>query len=111
MGDWSHRSIRFSLPGQVYIPPADEIESFLVGDTPQHRRLYLGKERGNKDVSVYVDAHMVVSRHLAVLASTGAGKTVATRKLLEELMVKGYPILIFDPHGDYSGLHVASALR
>lgn len=93
--------------GQVYIPPADEIESFLVGDTPQHRRLYLGKERGNKDVSVYVDAHMVVSRHLAVLASTGAGKTVATRKLLEELMVKRYPILIFDPHGDYSGLHVA----
>lgn len=22
-------------------------------------------------------------------------------------MVKGYPILIFDPHGDYSGLHIA----
>jgi hypothetical protein len=93
--------------GQVYVPPADEIEAFLVGDTPQHRRLYLGKERGNKDVNVYVDGHMVVSRHLAVLASTGAGKTVATRKLLEELMTKGYPILIFDPHGDYSGLHVA----
>lgn len=93
--------------GQVYIPPADEIESFLVGDTPPHRRLYLGTERGNKDVNVYVDAHMVVSRHLAVLASTGAGKTVATRKLLEELMKKHYPILIFDPHGDYSGLHIA----
>jgi DNA helicase HerA-like ATPase len=93
--------------GQVYIPPSDEIEAFLVGDTPEHRRLYLGTERGNKDVRVYVDGHMVVSRHLAVLASTGAGKTVATRKLLEELMVKGYPILIFDPHGDYSGLHIA----
>ena len=93
--------------GQVYVPPSDEIEAFLVGDTPQHRRLYLGHERGNRDVNVYVDGHMVVSRHLAVLASTGAGKTVATRKLLEELMAKGYPILIFDPHGDYSGLHVA----
>jgi len=93
--------------GRVYVPPADEIESFLVGDTPEHRRLYLGTERGNKDVNVFVDGHMVVSRHLAVLASTGAGKTVATRKLLEELMIKGYPILIFDPHGDYSGLHIA----
>lgn len=58
-------------------------------------------------VRVFVDGHMVVSRHLAVLASTGAGKTVATRKILEELMVKGYPILIFDPHGDYAGLHIA----
>jgi DNA helicase HerA-like ATPase len=93
--------------GQVYIPPAEEIESFLVGDTPEHRRLYLGTERGNKDVNVFVDGHMIVSRHLAVLASTGAGKTVATRKLLEELMKKHYPILIFDPHGDYSGLHIA----
>lgn len=94
--------------GQVYVPPAQEIESFLVGDTPEHRRLYLGTERGNREVKVYVDAHMVVSRHLAVLASTGAGKTVATRKILEELMDKGYPILIFDPHGDYSGLGLDS---
>lgn len=93
--------------GRVYIPPAEEIESFLVGDTPEHRRLYLGTERGNKDVRVFVDGHMVVSRHLAVLASTGAGKTVATRKILEELMAKRYPILIFDPHGDYAGLHIA----
>lgn len=93
--------------GKVYVPAADEIESFLVGDTPDHRRLYLGTERGNRDVRVYVDGHMAVSRHVAVLASTGAGKTVATRKLLEELMIKGYPILIFDPHGDYSGLHIA----
>ncbi len=92
---------------QVYVPAADEIESFLVGDTLQHRRLFLGTERGNRDVKVYVDGHMIVSRHLAVLASTGAGKTVATRRILEELMVKGYPILIFDPHGDYSGLHIA----
>lgn len=93
--------------GRVYVPPANEIESFLVGDIPDHRRLYLGTERGNNDVRVFVDAHMVVSRHLAVLASTGAGKTVATRKILEELMAKGYPILIFDPHGDYAGLHIA----
>ena len=93
--------------GRVYVPQADEIEAFLVGDTPEHRRLYLGTERGNRDVNVFVDGHMVVSRHLAVLASTGAGKTVATRKLLEELMAKGYPILIFDPHGDYAGLHIA----
>lgn len=97
--------------GRVYVPPADEVESFLVGDTPEHRRLHLGSERGNRDVRVYVDGHHIVSRHLAVLASTGAGKTVATRKLLEELMAKRYPILIFDPHGDYAGLHIAQKTK
>lgn len=90
--------------GRVYVPPANQIESFLVGDTKEHRRLYLGTERGNKDVRVFVDAHMVVSRHLAVLASTGAGKTVATRRVIDELRDKGYPVLIFDPHGDYERL-------
>lgn len=97
--------------GRVYVPPSDEIEAFLVGDTPSHRRLHLGTERGNRAVKVYVDGHHVVSRHLAVLASTGAGKTVATRKLLEGLMSLGYPILIFDPHGDYAGLHIAKKTK
>ncbi len=47
--------------GRVYVPPAEEIESFLVGNIPDHRRLYLGTERGNKDVRVFVDAQMIVS--------------------------------------------------
>jgi len=93
--------------GRVYVPPAREIEDFLSGGIPEHRRLRIGNLRGNDNVRVYLDGHMIVSRHLAVLASTGAGKTVATRKILEELMGLGYPILIFDPHGDYAGLHIA----
>jgi DNA helicase HerA-like ATPase len=91
----------------VYVPPAQEIEDFLSGGIPEHRRLRIGTLRGNSRVGAFVDGHMIVSRHLAVLASTGAGKTVATRKILEELMGLGYPILIFDPHGDYEGLHIA----
>ncbi len=93
--------------GRVYVPPSQEIEAFLSGGIPEHRRLEIGKLRGNDGVKVFLDGHMIVSRHLAVLASTGAGKTVATRKILEELMGLGYPILIFDPHGDYAGLHIA----
>ena len=89
---------------RVYVPPADEVEALLVGETPVHRRLFLGTERGNQDVNVYVDGHMVLSRHLAILASTGAGKTVAARRIIDELRDKGYPVLIFDPHGDYERL-------
>ena len=93
--------------GQVYIPPADEIESFLVGDTPAASSALPrdgARQQGRERLRRCAHGGL---RHLAVLASTGAGKTVATRKLLEELMEKRYPILIFDPHGDYSGLHVA----
>src|SRR5262249_24462834 len=53
----------------------------------------------------------IVTRHLAILAMTGAGKSWAARRLVEELASKNYPIVIFDPHGDYSGLAEVPALR
>ena len=46
----------------------------------------------------------MVARHLAVLAMTGGGKTVAARRIIRELIAHEYPILILDPHGDYIGL-------
>src|SRR5262249_18282910 len=42
--------------------------------------------------------------HLAILAMTGGGKTVAARRIIRELIGHGYPLLILDPHGDYIGL-------
>jgi uncharacterized protein len=50
------------------------------------------------------DGHAIVSRHLAILAMTGAGKSWTSRRIIEELAKKNYPIVIFDPHGDYTGL-------
>jgi hypothetical protein len=35
---------------------------------------------------------------------TGAGKSVTARRIIEEIAKKKYPIVIFDPHGDYAGL-------
>ena len=45
-----------------------------------------------------------MTRHLAILAMTGAGKSWTARRIIEELARKNWPIVIFDPHGDYTGL-------
>ena len=42
---------------------------------------------------------------------TGAGKSVTSRRIIEELAAKSYPIVIFDPHGDYTGLADVPALK
>ncbi len=34
---------------------------------------------------------------------TGGGKTVAARRIIRELIDLKYPLVIFDPHGDYLG--------
>lgn len=57
-----------------------------------------------KDIPVSLDLNKVLSMHLAVLAKSGSGKSYTVGVLLEEMMDKNIPILIIDPHGEYSSL-------
>ncbi|HSK73813.1 MAG TPA: ATP-binding protein [Pyrinomonadaceae bacterium] len=61
----------------------------------------LTREAG--EVPVVLSIKDVVSTHLAILASTGSGKSYTAGVLVEELM-NGYnraAVLIVDPHGEY----------
>ncbi len=65
---------------------------------------YLGTLNGREEIPVHLDLNKVLSKHVVVLAKTGAGKSYATGVLLEEILDRKIPILIFDPHGEYSTL-------
>ena len=58
------------------------------------------------DFDVSISVKDIISQHLAVIASTGAGKSYTVGVLVEELMMpkNRAPVLIFDPHGEYSTL-------
>src|SRR5262245_13818332 len=60
--------------------------------------------RKRDEVPVVLSVKDVVSTHLAILASTGAGKSYAAGVLIEELMMphNRASVLIVDPHGEYS---------
>jgi len=57
-------------------------------------------------VPVVLSVKDVVSTHLAIIASTGAGKSYLASVLIEELMQahNKASVLIIDPHGEYSTL-------
>jgi uncharacterized protein len=90
----------------AYRPTSEDIARVVVGDLQKRRNraLDIATLSNRPEVTVKVDGHAVVSRHLAILAMTGAGKSWAARRMIEELTRKNYPIVIFDPHGDYTGL-------
>ena len=46
----------------------------------------------------------VLARHAAMLGSTGSGKTVMAKALIEEATLQGVPSLIIDPQGDLARL-------
>ncbi|HEX9039106.1 MAG TPA: ATP-binding protein [Ktedonobacterales bacterium] len=57
-------------------------------------------------VPVVFDVKDLVSTHLAIIASTGAGKSYLASVIVEELMrpYNGAAVLVIDPHGEYSSL-------
>lgn len=88
----------------VYHPPADAIRQLLIGGREDERKAVIGSLIARDDVDVTLSAPRLVARHLAILAMTGGGKTVAARRIIRELIGHKYPLLILDPHGDYIGL-------
>src|SRR5215210_7386077 len=62
--------------------------------------------RSAGEVPVVLSIKDVVSTHLAILASTGAGKSYTAGVLVEELMrpYNRASVLIVDPHGEYDTL-------
>jgi DNA helicase HerA-like ATPase len=90
--------------GRVYHPPSEAISQLLIGERANEVDLEIGTLLARPDVTVGISARRLVSRHLAILAMTGGGKTVAARRIIRALSDVKYPMVILDPHGDYIGL-------
>lgn len=97
----------------AYRPSSEDTARIVLGELRENedRALDIGTLSNRKDVDVLVDGHAIVTRHLAILAMTGAGKSWTARRIIEQLAAKNYPMVIFDPHGDYTGLMDVPALR
>lgn len=97
----------------AYGPDSRDIARVVLGELEQRRAraLDVAALSNRPEVDVKVDGHAIVTRHLAILAMTGAGKSWTARRIIEQLAQKNYPIVIFDPHGDYTGLSDLPSLR
>ncbi len=92
-------------------PLATETEVFLASKELikevlglQDNGLYLGYLEGQDKLKAFIDPKKIITKHLAVLAKSGAGKSYAVGVLLEELASFGIPVVVLDPHGEYSSI-------
>ncbi len=94
-------------PGdQIFLASSETLSEMLsprrVGDQGSaHLGSLLTRDQG--EVAVVLSVKDVVSTHLAILASTGSGKSYTAGVLVEELMQSWNraSVLIVDPHGEY----------
>ncbi len=66
--------------------------------------LYVGLLDGSENLSVYLDPKLLITKHLAVLAKSGYGKSYFIGVLLEEFIENKIPAVVIDPHGEYISL-------
>jgi uncharacterized protein len=95
----------------AYSPESADITRVVLGELQKRDALDIATLANRPEIDVSVDGHKVVTRHLAILAMTGAGKSWAARRIIEQLAAKNYPIVIFDPRGDYTGLADVPSLK
>ena len=94
---------------QIYLADDEMLESILSRrkrGQPGSATIGSLLTRSPDAVPVVLSVKDVVSTHLAIIASTGAGKSYLASVLIEELMQPNNKacVLIVDPHGEYSTL-------
>lgn len=70
-------------------------------------KLWLGfklDEQGKRTEERFEISVDLLRRHGGVFGSTGSGKTVLSKCVLEEAAMEGIPVLAFDPQGDIASL-------
>ncbi|MHA2150394.1 MAG: helicase HerA-like domain-containing protein [Candidatus Thorarchaeota archaeon] len=72
-------------------------------------KLWLGfklDEEGKRTDERFEISVDLLRRHGGIFGSTGSGKTVLSKAILEEAAMQGIPILAFDPQGDIASLMI-----
>jgi hypothetical protein len=94
---------KFPIPGcEVYPVTSDDLRAVFAADDRAH--IEIGTVYPTDDIrgALYVDA--MLSKHFAVLGSTGTGKSTSVALILHrisQLSPEGHIVMI-DPHGEYS---------
>ena len=66
--------------------------------------LYIGLLQNSENLKIHLDPQKIITKHMAILAKTGAGKSYLVAVMLEEFIENKIPAVVIDPHGEYTTL-------
>ncbi|MBS3137607.1 ATP-binding protein [Candidatus Woesearchaeota archaeon] len=95
--------IPFDIGSEVLKAEEYFIKEIITIESKNKLAAYLGNLDGSA-IPVYLDLNKLLTKHIAVLAKSGSGKSYSVGVLLEEMIERKVPLIIIDPHGEYSSL-------
>ncbi|HOI18487.1 MAG TPA: ATP-binding protein [Candidatus Woesearchaeota archaeon] len=94
--------IPFKPDSEVVLASDSFIKEILL-EKDNTKSAYLGNLEG-RNIPVLLDLNKILTKHVSILAKSGAGKSYCSGVLIEEILERKIPIIIFDPHGEYSSI-------
>ena len=91
-----------TLDDEVHIVTEEDIALIYGSLTPS--MIEIGNHAASESLPATVDLDKIVSRHVAILGSTGSGKSNTVARFLKALTNGDYPsaqVIVIDPHGEY----------
>jgi predicted transcriptional regulator len=92
----------FEQNSQVLLATDTFIEKTIGLNTDDKN--FIGVIEHHPNLKINLDLKKAITKHIAILAKSGAGKSYTVGVILEEVMKKNIPIVILDPHNEYSSL-------
>lgn len=92
-----------TIDDEVHLVTPQDME-LIYGSTQIERAITVGNIAATSGISGRLALGPLVTRHCAVVGSTGSGKSNLVAILLEAVATQGFPsarVLVIDPHGEY----------
>lgn len=93
-----------TIGDEVHLVTIDDM-NIIYGGLDEDSSIQVGNISASESLMAKVDLNKLISRHSAILGSTGSGKSNTVTVLLRAIAARKLPssrILVIDPHGEYN---------
>ena len=92
-----------TLDDEVHVVTAKDLSMIYGGESPSG--VMIGHHSASENLKAYIDLDKLITRHSAIVGSTGSGKSNTVAGLLRNFADNKFPnarIVVIDPHGEYA---------
>tara|TARA_Y100000034_G_scaffold135760_1_gene208988 strand:+ start:2249 stop:4183 length:1935 start_codon:yes stop_codon:yes gene_type:complete len=92
-------------PGSEVLKADEDFIKEILDLKQNKNAAFVGSLQRYSNLKVYLDLNVLLTKHISILAKSGSGKSYVGGVLVEEILERDIPLLIIDPHGEYSSLN------
>lgn len=89
---------------KVHLVTINDLD-IIYGGYEDANSITIGNISASESLDAKLDLDKLISRHCAIVGSTGSGKSNSVSVLLEAIAIRNFPssrVLVIDPHGEYN---------